>query len=157
MIFITVGTTHFPFVRMERIFRDVCRTRKNNELVVFQHGVTPVTTGENNATLIPYMDFDTTNRCLHQARVVICHGGPATVYQALSYGKVPCVLPREKQFGEHVDDHQVCFCNYLNQRRMIYLITKRTQPSDLLIGGVINKNLTYTSNQLLRFLRENTC
>src|SRR3989338_4157011 len=122
MIFITVGMTRFPLIRMERIFRDVCRTRKNNELVVFQHGVTPVATVKNNAVLVPYIAFNTTNQYLHQARVVICHGGPATIYQAILAAKSPYVLPRKKALGEHVDDHQVFFSAFIEKRGAIRVI-----------------------------------
>lgn len=143
MIFITVGTTSFPFARMIHIFEAVCENRHKDELVVFQHGATPVKTIAKNVVIEPYLDFATTNRYLCQARVVICHGGPSTIYQALSYGKVPWVFPREKQFGEHVDDHQVCFVRFMKRRKFILSakeIIKNNYVSDTIPARVTGQS-----------------
>ena len=36
--------------------------------------------------------------------------------QALQFGKVPIVVPRQKKFGEHVNDHQLDFCRAVSNR-----------------------------------------
>lgn len=155
MIFITVGTTRFPFVRMAHIFEAVCGCRHKNELIIFQHGATPMETTANNVVVVPYLNFIMMNRYLRQARVIICHGGPATIYQALSYGKVPWVLPREKQIGEHVDDHQVCFCRYLERKHHVYLIEDlavlREKINDVVVSRVRRRELAF-SIPLIQYL-----
>lgn len=47
------------------------------------------------------------------ASAVVCHGGPATILECRSNGLVPIVVPREERFEEHVNDHQVDFCERL--------------------------------------------
>lgn len=49
------------------------------------------------------------NKYVEQARIVITHGGPSSFIMALQKGKIPIVVPRQKQFGEHVNDHQLDF------------------------------------------------
>ena len=46
---------------------------------------------------------------MKKARIIITHGGPASFIAPLSMGKVPIVVPRQKDFNEHVNNHQVEF------------------------------------------------
>jgi UDP-N-acetylglucosamine transferase subunit ALG13 len=49
-------------------------------------------------------------------RIVITHGGPASFIMPLQIGKTPIVVPRQHQFNEHVNDHQVEFARNVAQR-----------------------------------------
>lgn len=49
------------------------------------------------------------NSYMKEAEIVITHGGPATFMSVISLGKLPVVVPRRKQFGEHINDHQIQF------------------------------------------------
>lgn len=49
---------------------------------------------------------DFTNKAF-EAEMIICHAGAGTLFHVLRAGKVPVVMPRCKQYGEHVDNHQV--------------------------------------------------
>ena len=51
-----------------------------------------------------------------EARIVITHGGPASFIMPLQIGKIPVVVPRQHQFDEHVNDHQVEFARNVAQR-----------------------------------------
>lgn len=48
--------------------------------------------------------------------IVITHGGPASFIMPLQIGKTPIVVPRQHQFNEHVNDHQVEFARNVAQR-----------------------------------------
>ena len=50
------------------------------------------------------------------ARIVITHGGPASFIMPLQVGKTPIVVPRQHQFNEHVNDHQVEFARNVSKR-----------------------------------------
>ena len=67
------------------------------------------------------MPFAAIQDHMARARVVITHGGPASIMQALSHGKVPIVVPHQPQFGEHVDDHQVRFSRRVADRVIVVL------------------------------------
>jgi UDP-N-acetylglucosamine transferase subunit ALG13 len=41
----------------------------------------------------------------------------------LQFGKIPVVMPRQFKFGEHVNDHQLTFCQEVaNQQHNIILV-----------------------------------
>lgn len=45
-----------------------------------------------------------------KARITITHGGPSSFMPVVQSGRVPIVVPRKHELGEHVNDHQVIFC-----------------------------------------------
>ncbi len=54
-----------------------------------------------------FMDKAAFDALLQGADCIISHAGMGTIATALSFGKPLLVLPRQKKFGEHVNDHQV--------------------------------------------------
>ena len=63
--------------------------------------------------MIPYQQMV---KNVADARIVITHGGPASFIMPLQVGKTPIVVPRQHQFNEHVNDHQVEFARNVAQR-----------------------------------------
>lgn len=47
---------------------------------------------------------------------ILTSGGPASFVMPLQIGKTPIVVPRQHQFDEHVNDHQVDFSRNVAQR-----------------------------------------
>jgi UDP-N-acetylglucosamine transferase subunit ALG13 len=101
MIFVTVGTTHFPF---DRLLSAVATLETDDELVV-QRGPSQVPI--DNARSIDFLSFDELNDYVRDAGTVISHAGVGSIMVALSHGKRPIVVPRLERFGEAVDDHQL--------------------------------------------------
>ena len=62
------------------------------------------------------MSFDEMQQALKDARIVITHGGPSSFIEALQFGKVPIVVPRQEKYHEHVNDHQVEFTKLIAKR-----------------------------------------
>lgn len=60
-------------------------------------------------------------RGIHDAFVVVTHGGPGTIMDARSNGHIPIVVPRSAELGEHIDDHQVLFARRLARSGWIHL------------------------------------
>lgn len=105
MIFATVGTHEDPF---DRLVLELDRLQPAlGEEVVIQSGYTRVPAPR--CTVVPMLDFRTMQARMAAARVVVTHGGPASIMQAFAHGKTPVVVPRQARFREHVDDHQVRF------------------------------------------------
>lgn len=48
---------------------------------------------------------------------MITHGGPSSFISVLQAGKIPVVVPRKAEFGEHVNDHQVDFARKVYERQ----------------------------------------
>ena len=114
MIFVTVGTHEQPF---NRLVEEVDRLKGAGEIddeVIIQRGYS---TYEPKYCkfydLIPWEEMQKYNR---EARIVITHGGPASFLDVLALGKVPIVVPRQAQFNEHVNDHQLEFCREVAKR-----------------------------------------
>lgn len=107
MIFVTVGTHEQPF---DRLIKEVDRLVSEGfitEEVFIQTGFSTYT--PQYCSWKKFLSYDEMNTFIEEANVVITHGGPATFMAVLSKGKKPIVVPRLKQFNEHVNDHQLEF------------------------------------------------
>ena len=107
MIFVTVGTHEQPFDRLIRAVDQLKAEQVLEEEVVIQTGYStyePVHCTWKK--LFPYQEM---LHYVREARIVITHGGPSSFIMPLQVRKVPIVVPRQKQFGEHVNDHQLEF------------------------------------------------
>lgn len=114
MIFVTVGTHEQAF---NRLLEEVDRLKKENLIedeIIIQSGYsTYIPKHCQSMKLIGYDDME---KYLKEARIVITHGGPASFMQVIQLGKTPIVVPRQKQFDEHVNDHQLDFCLKVKKR-----------------------------------------
>lgn len=72
--------------------------------VLWQTGTTDVGgMGIDGRVTVP---GDELQEAMREADVVVAHAGTGTALTALECGKVPVLVPRERLYGEHVDDHQ---------------------------------------------------
>ncbi|MBQ5545311.1 MAG: multidrug MFS transporter [Clostridia bacterium] len=114
MIFVTVGTHEQPFNRLVEYMDHLKRDGVLDEEVVMQTGYS--TYEPQYCEWQALYPFRTMQALVRKARIVITHGGPATFIMPLQEGKTPIVVPRQKQFGEHVNDHQVAFAKAVAER-----------------------------------------
>jgi UDP-N-acetylglucosamine transferase subunit ALG13 len=118
-VFCTVGTHEDPF---DRLVGELDRLAAAGEIagpVRIQTGYSRVVPA--HCAHAAMMGFDEVQSAMRQADVVITHGGPASIMQALALGKVPIVVPRQSKFGEHVDDHQCRFAARVAERVIVVL------------------------------------
>lgn len=54
-----------------------------------------------------YMDKDAFDAAMVDADLIVGHAGMGTINGALAIGKPLLVVPRRKDLGEHVNDHQI--------------------------------------------------
>lgn len=114
MIFVTVGTHEQQFDRLVRAVDRLREDRKLDENVVIQAGYSIYEPRFCEwSRLYPYQEMV---RLVAEARIVVTHGGPSSFIMPLQIGKVPVVVPRQKRFGEHVNDHQLEFCRAVAER-----------------------------------------
>ena len=107
MIFVTVGTHEQPFNRLIQYMDELKYDGKIKEEVIMQIGYCTYEPKYCKwSKLIPYGEMW---KKVEDARIVISHGGPASFIMPLQIGKVPIVVPRQVQFDEHVNNHQVEF------------------------------------------------
>lgn len=123
MIFCTVGTHEDPFDRLLRALDAL----PGDERVVIQSGYS--TYAPTRCAAEKMMPFDRVQALMAEARIVVTHGGPASIMQALAHGKVPIVVPRQSGFGEHVDDHQVRFAKRIADRVLVVVDIEDLAPT----------------------------
>lgn len=114
MIFVTVGTHEQPFNRLIQKVDELKKDGIIQEEVIMQTGFStyePKYCQWNK--LLPYQQMI---KNVSDARIVITHGGPASFVMPLQIGKIPIVVPRQHQFDEHINDHQVEFARNVAQR-----------------------------------------
>ena len=114
MIFVTVGTHEQPFNRLIEKMDELVESGKIKEKVVVQYGFS--TYEAKHCEMHQMMSFDEMQQAFKEARIVITHGGPSSFVEALQYGKVPIVVPRQQEFNEHVNNHQVDFVKLISER-----------------------------------------
>lgn len=115
MIFVTVGTHEQSF---ERLIKEIDELKGNGiikEDVFIQTGFTDyIPKNCEWSKLVSFKDMD---KKVSDARIVITHGGPASFIAPLQKGKIPIVVPRQFEFNEHVNNHQVDFAKQVEKRR----------------------------------------
>lgn len=114
MIFVTVGTHEQPFNRIVKKIDELVEEKVINEEVIIQEGY---------STYIPkhcqhykLIGFDEMKKNIENARIIITHGGPASFMAPLAINKIPIVVPRQKKYNEHVNDHQKEFVEQVEKR-----------------------------------------
>ena len=114
MIFVTVGTHEQQFNRLLKEMDRLVRNKIINEEVFIQTGYSDYKPKYcKSSKFLSYKEMDTK---VKEARIVITHGGPASFIAPLQIGKTPIVVPRQLEFGEHVNNHQLEFVNQVSER-----------------------------------------
>lgn len=117
MIFVTVGTHEQPFDRLIKAIDELKRSNIIWQEVFIQSGYSTY-----KPQFCDYGDFIGFNEMLGRmssAEIVITHGGTGSVMLALYHNKIPLVVPRQKKYNEHIDNHQVQFCRMMESKRKI--------------------------------------
>ena len=119
MIFVTVGTHEQGLERLLVELDNLIENGSIKEEVFAQIGYSSYKPRNYQyKKMIGYSEMDS---YVQKARIVITHGGPGSIFHPLQYGKIPIVVPRDPNFNEHVDNHQILF-------------TKRLESNSKLIG-----------------------
>lgn len=114
MIFVTVGTHEQPF---DRLIKEIDRLKGEGiirEEVVIQTGYS--TYEPKYCTWFKLLPYEQMQHYVKNADIVITHGGPSSFMMPLQMGKIPIVVPRQKKYGEHVNDHQLDFAQTVKKR-----------------------------------------
>ncbi len=126
MIFFSVGTERFPFDRLVRAADSVQESLKEE----------PVFVQLGQSSWVPhyckwtaFLSYKELVERIVQARIVVMHAGVGSLLLCVQHGKIPIMIPRRKQFGEHVDDHQVELAMKMAERGYLLLAE---EPKDIL-------------------------
>jgi UDP-N-acetylglucosamine transferase subunit ALG13 len=117
-VMVTVGTDHHPFDRLVGWVDRWAAANPEHACAVQRGTSSPPTACHSEA----YVGYDELRAAMAGAWVVVSHGGPATIMDARAVGRLPVVVPRRSDLGEHVDDHQVRFARWIAKRHQILLV-----------------------------------
>lgn len=122
MIFVTVGSQKFQF---NRLLKEIDR-------LVFEKEVT-----EDIFAQIGYCDYrpkyykykcfldrDEFYDVMKKCDKIITHGGTGTIMEAVKQGKKVIVVPRLKEYGEHVDNHQLQIVEKFKKMNLIKSVSE---------------------------------
>lgn len=123
MIFVTVGTHEQPFNRLVE-YMDKWAADHDEEVVIQTGFSTYEPMHCRWQKLFPYSEMI---KNVEEARIVITHGGPSSFIMPLQIGKIPIVVPRKHEFDEHVNDHQVDFCEKVAERQGNIIVVEDVQ------------------------------
>lgn len=122
MIFVTVGTHEQQFNRLIECIDMLKAKGVIRDEVIMQTGFS--TYEPVNCKWSKLLSYQDMQKYIADARIVITHGGPSSFIAPLQVGKIPIVVPRQKQYDEHVNDHQIDFCEAVKERQKNILLVK---------------------------------
>jgi len=105
MIFVTVGTTGHSFDRLMKKMDELAAEGDIEEEIVAQIGNTEYE--PSNFSWFKFDDYEKIKGYMMKARIVISHAGAGSIYTALEFNKPVIAVPRQAQFNEHYNDHQI--------------------------------------------------
>ncbi len=152
MIFVTVGLHYQGFDRL--IMKMDVLAGMISEEVVMQIGST--SDKPKNAKYFDFVDDDEDIlQLFKEARVIISHAGAGTLLNALNFRKPIIAVPRQKAFGEHVDDQQLELTKVLSENgQVIPVYDIETLESALRSVNKISPTRLDKNNDLITFLKQ---
>ncbi|HOQ04341.1 MAG TPA: PssE/Cps14G family polysaccharide biosynthesis glycosyltransferase [Anaerohalosphaeraceae bacterium] len=104
MIFLTIGTLD-PFDRLVRMVDELAGAGSMPAEVLAQIGIS--TYQPKHIRWVSVLEKNEFDRIFDESEFVISHAGMGSILTAVSRRKPMIVVPRLKQYGEHVNDHQL--------------------------------------------------
>jgi UDP-N-acetylglucosamine transferase subunit ALG13 len=129
LILLSLGTHQQPFPRALDLIEPLARQGRH---VIVQHGSTAPRPETPNTSWVELMPFEELVSTMARTDSVICHGGVGTIMTSMQAGHTPVVIPRQAQYGEHVDDHQMDIAARFAERGLIRCVTSETDLAPLL-------------------------
>ena len=105
MIFVTLGTQNFNFIRLLEAVEKAIENGVIQEKVIAQIGNNKFHSVKIDC--IPFLGKESFNTYMDEANFVISHAGTGSIISALKKRKKIIVGARLAEFGEHIDDHQL--------------------------------------------------
>lgn len=153
MIFVTVGTHPEQFDRLIRRIDAIAP--KIKEKIIIQRGFTKYVPKNCES-----FDFaQSLDKYYKEARLVIAQAATSLIEIMLKYKKPVITIPRQKRFKEHINDHQVEFALFIQERTGVKAILNIEElTSELLknykkIGKINKDNLIKLQNYFINLFK----
>ena len=124
-LFVPLGTQKFPFGRLITVLNDlVDKGLYQADEIVMQAATYPIVPNFQHHTILPQAEF---MHLIEKAEVVVTHSGVNTIIATMNRNRPLVVVPRLKEYGEHVDDHQLEIADIMEEKFDVTVITDLSQ------------------------------
>ncbi|MER2129838.1 glycosyltransferase [Leuconostoc lactis] len=156
MIFVTVGTHEQSFNRLIKKVDELVEKKEIKEEVFMQIGYS--TYEPQNTQWSRFVTYDEMNSLLEKSSTVICHGGPSTYMKVMDFDKTPVVVPRQAEYGEHVNDHQLFVSKQIKNKGYNLIICEDVENimTSIILSRdtVMDKKISHNAEFVDRFVDE---
>ena len=125
-----LGTQNNSFHRLLEEIDKLINDGLIKEDVVVQAGYTKYES--TNMKIFDFISSDELDKLEQQADCIITHGGVGSIISSIEKDKKVIAVPRLKQYGEHVNDHQLDIVQSFDKLGYIIGITDISQLGDAL-------------------------
>lgn len=120
-----LGTQNNSFYRLLEEIDRLIEIGKINDEVIVQAGYTKYES--KNMKIIDFAPSEEIEKLEQKANCIITHGGVGSIIGSIEKGKKVIAVPRLKQYGEHVNDHQLDIVESFDKLGYIIGITDVSQ------------------------------
>lgn len=131
--FVSVGNAKQYFTRLLSLVDDIAEQLPAPVLI--QRGHTPFSS--TKADVVDFVQMDTFIKHVNNADILILHAGAGSTLLSIRAGKCPILVPRRKQYMEHINDHQVAFATALKNEGKAQL----AETAEEIINAIKNDSL----------------
>lgn len=137
-IFVTLGTQRFQFDRLLKKLDELIEENylKKEDLLVQCVYSEYKPKNFEIFSMKPQKDIE---QIMKNSDLIITHSGTGSIITALSLSKKVIVVPRLKQYGEHVDNHQVELATVFKEKTNIIVVTDMDKLKDAIEESKIHK------------------
>jgi UDP-N-acetylglucosamine transferase subunit ALG13 len=144
LIFVTVGSQKFQFNRLLKKLDILVEENSIKEEIFAQTGYSDYKPKNYNHK--DFLDRDEFKEIMEKSSKVITHGGTGAIVGAVKQGKKVIAVPRLKEYGEHVDDHQLQIIDEFEKMQFINAVKEIDDLGNIIKGADIYDSKKYISN-----------
>ena len=144
MVFVTVGSQKFQFNRLLESIDNLMDQKVLLGNVFAQIGYSDYK--PRNYEYARFLHNHEFQAYLKKCMILVTHGGTGTIIKGIKEKKKVIAIPRLKEYGEHVDDHQVQILEEFHGMGIIHYCYNPEELKHYINSERERKLLTYKSN-----------
>lgn len=150
MIFVITGTEKYPFDRLIKCIDNFSQDGLVGNQVFIQLG--SCIYEPKYCRWKRFISFGQMCEKIQESDIIIAHAGAGTTLLCIQLGHHPILVPRQKKYGEHLDNHQVSFAKRFAYTGMINVVYEIKDLAGY-IHGLESTKAKYTRRESTRKAR----
>lgn len=154
MIFITLGSQKFQFNRLLKEIDNLIDDGIIREKVFAQVGYSDYI--PKNYEFKNFLDREEFKKVMRDSDKVITHGGTGAIVGALKENKMVIAVPRLKEFGEHVDNHQLEITKLFNEMNYIAVVLECDKLGEIIkeIDNIVFSKYKSNTENIIKSIKK---